>query len=128
MSQEIPVAFVEPIAAMPLLQSGKLKCLGISAASPFPELHQYPTFKEQGLGDDMTLWAGYFVSAKIMRQDLNDLSQQMKRLTQSSLLDDVMRLGYVQRLSLFDDRAQQYVTQDVRQFQQKFQALQNQGL
>jgi tripartite-type tricarboxylate transporter receptor subunit TctC len=128
LSQEIPMAFVEPIAAMPLLQSGKLKCLGISAPSPFPELRQYPTFKEQGLGDDMTLWAGYFVSAKIMRQDLNELSQQMKRLTQSNFLDDVMRLAYVQRLSLFDDRAQQYVTQDVRQFQQKFQALQSQGL
>jgi tripartite-type tricarboxylate transporter receptor subunit TctC len=128
MSQEIPIAFVEPIAAMPLLQAGKLKCLGISATSSYPDLRQYPSFKEQGLASDMTLWAGYFASAKINRQDLMSLSQQMRRLTQSNLLDEVMQLGYVQRLSLFDDRAQQYVTQDVRQFQQKFQALQSKVL
>ena len=125
MSQEIPIAFVEPIAAMPLLQAGKLKCLGISVASSFSELRQYPSFKEQGLAGGMTLWTGFFASAKIKRPDLMSLSQQMRRLTQSNLLDEVMQLGYVQRLSLFDDRAQQYVVQDVRQFQQKFQALQS---
>jgi len=125
LSQEIPIAFIDPITAMPLLRAGRVKCLGISSSSNYPDLTTYPTFKEQELASDMTLWAGFFTSAKINRQDLMSLSNEMKRLTQSNLLDEVMQLGYIQRLSLFDDRAQQYVTQDVYQFQQKFQALQS---
>lgn len=125
LSQEIPIAFIDPITAMPLLRAGRVKCLGISSTSNYPDLNIYPTFKEQGLAGDMTLWAGFFTSAKINRIDLMSLSAEMKRLTQSNLLDEVMQLGFIQRLSLFDDRAQQYVVQDVHQFQQKFQALQS---
>lgn len=47
--------------AMPLIEAGRLKVLGVSAKARIPELPQVPTLDEAGLaGFDLTVWHGLY--------------------------------------------------------------------
>lgn len=51
MSGDIQVYIGTAAAAVPLVQSGKLKALGVPAPQRNPQLPEVPTLQEQGLGD-----------------------------------------------------------------------------
>jgi tripartite-type tricarboxylate transporter receptor subunit TctC len=123
MSSEIPVAFIDPLPVASLLQSGDVKCLGMSSPSPYSLLRNYASYEAQGLTENFTIWAGFFVSAKIQAPDYRRLVQQMQQLSKSGFLHETMRAGYVQPLSLFGSAAQQFVIQDVQRFQETSKAL-----
>ena len=123
MSGEIPVAFIDPLSAASLLQSGHIKCLGMSSPSRHPMLRMFPTYEALGLAENNAVWAGFFVSSKIQEPDYRRWVEHMQRLTKSGFLDETMRAGFIQPLSLFGETAQKYVTQDVNRFQETSKAL-----
>jgi tripartite-type tricarboxylate transporter receptor subunit TctC len=56
------VAIVDPLPAMPLVQSGQLRALGITAPARPPELPDVPTMQEAGVPDlNIPIWSGIFV-------------------------------------------------------------------
>ena len=55
-------AIVDPLPAMPLVVSGQLRALGITAPARAPELPDVPTMQEAGVPDlNIPIWSGIFV-------------------------------------------------------------------
>ena len=55
-------AIVDPLPAMPLVVSGQLRALGITAPTRAPELPDVPTMQEAGVPDlNIPIWSGIFV-------------------------------------------------------------------
>jgi tripartite-type tricarboxylate transporter receptor subunit TctC len=56
------MAIVDPLPAMPLVQSGQLRALGITSLARPPELPDVPTMQEAGVADlNIPIWSGIFV-------------------------------------------------------------------
>lgn len=80
-SGEASVAFVPLATALPLLQGGKVRALGISSIKRFPTLPDVATLNESGLpGFEASSWFGMFAPSKIPRtlvarlnRDLTDI-------------------------------------------------------
>jgi tripartite-type tricarboxylate transporter receptor subunit TctC len=54
-------AIIDPLPAMPLVQSGQLRALAITSAVRAPELPEVPTMHEAGVSDlNLTIWSGIF--------------------------------------------------------------------
>lgn len=59
------VGFVTALSAIPSIQAGLLRCLGVAAASRLAIIPDVPTFAEAGLPDfEITSWNGLFVPIK----------------------------------------------------------------
>ena len=55
-------AIVDPLPAMPLVQAGQLRALGITSLARAPELPDVPTMQEAGVPDlNIPIWSGIFV-------------------------------------------------------------------
>jgi tripartite-type tricarboxylate transporter receptor subunit TctC len=54
-------AIVDPLPAMPLIQSGQIRALAITAGARAPEMPDVPTMQEAGVGDlNILIWSGIF--------------------------------------------------------------------
>ena len=54
-------AIVDPLPAMPLIQSGQVRALAITATARAPELPDVPTMQEAGVTDlNILIWSGIF--------------------------------------------------------------------
>jgi tripartite-type tricarboxylate transporter receptor subunit TctC len=62
---QIEIIFSTPVAALPLVQAGKLKALAITSASRVAAIPDYPTIAEAGLpGYESGTWFGLMVPAR----------------------------------------------------------------
>jgi len=69
---QVQMAFVTLSAALPHIQSGKLKAIALAHASRVPAISQVPTFDEAGMpGFQAATWFGLFAPAS-MPQDLRE--------------------------------------------------------
>jgi len=54
-------AIIDPLPAMPLIQSGQIRALAVTAGARAPELPDVPTMQEAGVADlDILIWSGIF--------------------------------------------------------------------
>ena len=59
---EVPVGFVAVPGAVPLVQAGRIKVLGLTTAKRIPSEPNWPTLAEAGVPNfDYTVWTGLFV-------------------------------------------------------------------
>src|SRR5262249_35975709 len=55
-------AIVDPLPAMPLIQSGQIRALAVTGDARAPELPDVPTMQEGGVSDlNILIWSGIFV-------------------------------------------------------------------
>ena len=72
------------LATLPMVQSGKLKVLGVSKATRVPLLAKVPTIAEQGVkGFESGTWQGVLVPAATPPAVVNRLAAELTRITRT---------------------------------------------
>lgn len=78
---QVPVAFENPITAMPHIKSGKLKVLAVTGAQRSPTLPDIPTIAESGLpGFDAKPWYALLGPANLDPQITNRLNAAVREI------------------------------------------------
>ena len=80
LSGEVPIAFASTLAALPLIQSGQIKALAISAPRRSTLLPNVKTMAEQGIPFDLTAWYGLFAPKGTPPAIVAALNAEMNRL------------------------------------------------
>ena len=78
---QVKVSFVGVPNALPNLNSGKLKALGVSTAKRYAELPDVPTIAEAGVpGYDATIWLGLLAPPGTPREIVQKLNADISRI------------------------------------------------
>ena len=78
---QVKVSFVGVPNALPNLNSGKLKALGVSTAKRYAELPDVPTIAEAGVaGYDATIWLGLLAPPGTPREIVDKLNTSITRI------------------------------------------------
>jgi tripartite-type tricarboxylate transporter receptor subunit TctC len=78
---QVKVSFVGVPNALPNLNSGKLKALGVSTATRYAELPDVPTIAEAGVpGYDATIWLGLLAPPGTPREIVQKLNTDISRI------------------------------------------------
>jgi tripartite-type tricarboxylate transporter receptor subunit TctC len=86
---QVQVMFNAPSTALPLMQSGKVRALGISSRRPSPLAPGLPTISDSGLpGFDSTVWQGILVPARTPVAVVARLNREVNLLLNSVELKD----------------------------------------
>lgn len=95
MSGEVQLMSVEMVAALPHIQAGKLKVLGIAAPKRSPLAPEIPTIAEAGLpGFEITSWYGVFAPAGTPPEIVTLLSQTINTALQSpEMKESLAKMG-----------------------------------
>ncbi|QIL73291.1 tripartite tricarboxylate transporter substrate binding protein [Diaphorobacter sp. HDW4B] len=81
MSKQVDSAFALVPVLLPLIQSGKLRALGISSAKRLkPTLPDVPTFAEGGVNFVMTIWYGLQVPDGVPEERLDRLNKAVRKV------------------------------------------------
>jgi len=80
----IEVAFSTVIAALPYIQSGRLRVLAVSTKERFPQMAGVPTVAESGLkGFDGGSWQGFIMPAGTPHDIVNKANQDLTKMLRS---------------------------------------------
>lgn len=83
LASRVQMMFDNLPSAMPHIQSGKLKALGVTGAERSPELPQVPTISETGLaGFEATTWFGVFAPTGTPDSVLDRLNTDINQIVQ----------------------------------------------
>jgi len=78
---QVQLAFMNPLNAVPHVKAGQLKAIAISGDARVPALPQVPTFTEAGLtGFDVRNWYGVFAPAATPKQIIDKLANEIARI------------------------------------------------
>lgn len=80
MGGQIQAGFSAMAAALPLVQSGKLKALAVSGPYHVPTLPDVKTMTEQGIKFDLTAWYGMFAPAGTPPAIVNSINKEIQRM------------------------------------------------
>ena len=81
----VPFAFSHVVAALPHIQSGKLRAIAVATAQRVPNLPDVPTVAESGLpGYEGLLFYGLMASAKTPQAVVNKLHEAVKQIKQTA--------------------------------------------
>ena len=82
-SGELQAMFISPTNAMPLVQAGRLRALGINTSSRSQLVPNIPTLDEEGLkGLNFSVWYGLFAPAGTPRPVINVLNAAVNKAQQ----------------------------------------------
>ena len=93
---QVPLLFASIGSAMPYIQSGKIKALGVTSATRAATLPNIPTIAEQGLtGYEMTMWFALIGPPKLPTEIAARLGATLKdTLADSAVQIAIRRQGY----------------------------------
>lgn len=75
---EVMVSFANPLTALPYVQNGRLRILGLTTAERWPLLPEYPTIAESGVpGYEFLIWNGMVVKAGTAPAIINRLHREL---------------------------------------------------
>jgi len=78
---EVDMVLIGPPAAMPLIQSGKLRALAVFSRERLPSLPDVPTIKEAGIDDsEVTTWYGMLAPSGTPRAIINRLNAEWVKI------------------------------------------------
>lgn len=80
MGGHVSFAFDQITAVMALVQTGKLRALGVASAERNPALPNVPAISEVLPGFEATAWVGIFGPAKVPRDIVQKIQQETKRI------------------------------------------------
>ena len=81
---QVPFGFETVTVALPHIQSGKLRALGVTTAERSPFLPDAPTFKEQGFDLEGAIWRGIAVKAGTPDDALAAIQSAIDKVTASA--------------------------------------------
>ena len=81
---ETPLGAVALAAALPHLQSGKIRALGLSSPKRSPLAPDAPTFAEGGFPIDASIWTGVLAPARTPPAVIAAVNAEMRRASQST--------------------------------------------
>ena len=95
MSGQVPVMVSSVSPALPYLQSGRLRALGIGSTKRSPLMPQVPTVAEQGVpGYDSSMWWGILAPAKTPPAIVSKINRDINRgLDSQEVHERIARLG-----------------------------------
>jgi len=97
MTGEITIAFADPMPAIGLLKSGKIRGLAVTAAARHPFWPDIPTMAEAGVRDmDVTIFMGLFLPAATPRVIVQRLRDEVARgIAEPEVREKLVALGMV---------------------------------
>lgn len=97
MTGEITIAFADPMPAIGLLKSGKIRGLAVTAAARHPFWPDIPTMAEAGVRDmEVTIFMGLFLPAATPRAIVQRLRDEVARaMADPDVRDKLVGLGMV---------------------------------
>lgn len=91
----LQVGMSDLASALPMIKTGRVKVLAITAPRRSPLAPSAPTFKESGIPFDMESWHALFVSSKVPAAALDPLAAAFARaMALPELMQKVRDLGY----------------------------------
>ena len=93
---QVPLLFASIGSAMPYIQSGKIKALGVTSATRAATLPAIPTIAEQGLsGYEVTMWFALIGPSKLPVEVVSRLGTTLKdTLTDAAVQTAIRHQGY----------------------------------
>jgi tripartite-type tricarboxylate transporter receptor subunit TctC len=97
MTGEITIAFADPMPAIGLLKSGKIRGLAVTAAARHPFWPEVPTMAEAGVPDmEVTIFMGLFLPAATPRAIVQRLRDEVARgIADPDVREKLVGLGMV---------------------------------
>jgi tripartite-type tricarboxylate transporter receptor subunit TctC len=94
---EVPIGFVAVPGAVPLVQAGRMKVLGLTTAHRIPSKPDWPTLAEVGVPNfDYSVWTGLFVQKGVPDEIVKKLSIDFKAvLAQPDVIKQFDVLGAI---------------------------------
>lgn len=90
LGREIDISF-DTTSAVPLIKSGNLNALAISAAERWPDLPDVPTVAEQGYtGYDVSFWVGAFLPPKTPANIVETFSKAFKAVAEDPKIQTLL--------------------------------------
>jgi tripartite-type tricarboxylate transporter receptor subunit TctC len=92
LSGEVSTMFMPALAALPLIQSGRVRALGVTTLERLPALPDLPTVSESGLkGYQSSQWYGVFAPAGTPPDILNFLNGHVAKIMQNADMKERMK-------------------------------------
>ena len=92
LSGEVSTMFMPALTALPLIQSGRVRALGVTSLERLPALPELPTVSESGLkGYQSSQWYGVLAPAGTSPEILNYLNGHTVRIMQSAEMKERMK-------------------------------------
>jgi tripartite-type tricarboxylate transporter receptor subunit TctC len=116
MGGEVDMVLIGPPAAMPHIQSGKLKAIAVLSNERLTSLPDVPTIREAGIeNSEVTTWYGLLAPAGTPRNVINRLnSEWLKIATMPDTLERMKNAGFVTLKSSPEQFAELLKTETVR--------------
>jgi tripartite-type tricarboxylate transporter receptor subunit TctC len=111
----VPIIFCDLAPAVPLINAGKVRALGISSKTRFPTLPDVPTVAEAGVpGFDASAWIMLVAPAKTPKEIVAKLHAEMKAIVAlPEIQQKLVGLGVLPIDSPPTDELQRYVKSEV---------------
>ncbi len=94
LSGEVSTMFMPALTALPLIQSGRVRALGVTSLERLPALPEMPTVSESGLkGYQSSQWYGVLAPAGTSPDILNVLNGHTVRIMQSADMKERMKMS-----------------------------------
>jgi tripartite-type tricarboxylate transporter receptor subunit TctC len=115
----VPIMFVDPSAALPLVQGGKLRALAVTSHSRFPSAPDIPTLSEAALpGFEAVGWSMLVAPAKTPAAITERLHAAMARILASpDVQEAILKFGVVPTTSLPIDALQSYLRSEITRWE-----------
>jgi len=105
----IDVMFINTDAALPMIESGKVRALGVTTASRLESLPDVPTLAEQGLPDyEVTTWVGISAPA--------GLAPQVRDILEAAILKAAANPAFIEKQKFMGSRASPLPSDDFTRF------------
>jgi putative tricarboxylic transport membrane protein len=113
LGQHIQAAIITPSSAIPQLQAGNIRLLGISTAKRDTYFPDVPTFKEQGYDVVEMLWRGVMVKAGTPPEVMNTLNAAFDRMEARPEWQQFQKTNLQTSMGLSVDQMQKHVAGEV---------------
>jgi tripartite-type tricarboxylate transporter receptor subunit TctC len=116
----LPIMLVDPSAALPLVQAGKLRALAVTSLSRLTSAPEVPTFSEAALpGFEAVGWSMLVAPAKTPAAITERLHAAMtKILTSPDVHQAILKFGVAPAVSPSTDTLQSYVASEITRWEQ----------
>jgi tripartite-type tricarboxylate transporter receptor subunit TctC len=101
------------LTTLPLVQSGRLKAIGVSGKTRSPLLPNLPTLAEQGAADfESGTWQGVTAPSRLSREQVARLNAELVRIVQTPALRAQLREAGVEVVAMTPQETSQYIARD----------------
>jgi len=101
------------LTTLPLVQSGRLKAIGVSGKTRSPLLPNLPTLAEQGATDfESGTWQGITAPSRLSKEQVARLNAELVRIVQTPALRAQLREAGVEVVAMTPQETSQYIARD----------------